>query len=367
MMMSITEFIGTCVVGITVLQCLIAGLNVLFRENLPKQFNSSHTLISILIPARNEEQTLPYLLEDLLRQRYQLFEVLVFDDESTDRTAEIVRSYASRDSRVKLFSSTGLPEGWYGKQYACHQLAKAAHGEYFLFLDADVRCREDFLERCLTFVEVRKLDLLSIFPKQEMFTVGEATVVPIMQFILLTLLPLPLVEKVSHPLVAAANGQVLLFKASTYKQLNVHERLRSVRADDIYSARLLKREGKRVSCLVGDDSIRCRMYQTYSDALQGFAKNILDMLCSSHVCAVGYVFMVSLGWIVVYSLPPLWFLVFLLCAVSSHLFVAMATRQNVLLYGLFAPLHRVHVFVLLLLHYGLRLFGRLQWKGRTLS
>ncbi|MCX7985218.1 MAG: glycosyltransferase [Bacteroidetes bacterium] len=364
--MTIGELLGYTVISVAVLQWCIAFVNAIVREKLPSENENSQALISILIPARNEERTIGLLLNDLLRQHYSSFEILIFDDESSDLTKEVVQTYANQDSRITLFSSSGLPQGWYGKQHACHYLAQQARGEYFLFLDADVRCTEKFLERCITYVEQRKLDLLSIFPKQEMRTFGEYATVPLMQYILLTLLPLPLVERTKHPLIAAANGQVLLFKASTYKQLAVHERLRSVRAEDIVGARLLKREGKKVSCLVGDDSIRCRMYEHYSDALIGFAKNIVDMFCSSHVCACGIVATTSIGWLFVLTLSSFWIIFYFLCVVSSHVIVGYTARQCALFYGLLAPVHRVHLLLILLLYYGLRSTGSLRWKGRSL-
>lgn len=96
-------------------------------------------LVSVLIPARNEADRMGPLLDDLMAQDCGILEILVYDDGSTDGTDRLVRAKMSKDPRIRLMSGSTLPEGWSGKNYACHRLAQEARGRYFLFLDADVR------------------------------------------------------------------------------------------------------------------------------------------------------------------------------------------------------------------------------------
>ena len=130
-----------CVV-FTVIQLLVSLVNLLFETNLPKTQDISTGLVSVLIPARNEANNIGNLLNDLVNQDYKNIEVIVFNDQSEDKTAEIVTEYTIRDSRISMISSAGLPDGWLGKNFACHSLAEQANGKYLLFLDADVTDRQ---------------------------------------------------------------------------------------------------------------------------------------------------------------------------------------------------------------------------------
>ncbi|HYQ59291.1 MAG TPA: glycosyltransferase, partial [Draconibacterium sp.] len=171
----------------TAIQLCVVLLNAIFRQPLPPCPNDFNPLVSILIPARNEEQNIGLLLQDIQQQEWQNLEVLVFNDQSTDKTAEIVESYTKTDQRFQLFNSDGLPEGWLGKNYGCYQLAQKAKGSYFLFLDADVRISGTIIAGTIAKVQQHKLGLLSIFPKQIMRSWGEYLTIPIMNFILLSL------------------------------------------------------------------------------------------------------------------------------------------------------------------------------------
>ncbi|MHB1253047.1 MAG: glycosyltransferase family 2 protein, partial [Candidatus Humimicrobiaceae bacterium] len=115
--------------------------NVLFKNinnfKLPESILKSPPLVSVLIPARNEEKNIRRILNSMIKQDYPNLEILVLDDGSTDETSQIVEKFAEKDSRVRLIKGGPLPKGWKGKCYACHQLSKVAKGEYFVFTDAD--------------------------------------------------------------------------------------------------------------------------------------------------------------------------------------------------------------------------------------
>jgi len=121
-------------------------------------------------------------------------------------------------------------------------------------------------------MQQRQCDLMSIFPTQEMYTLGEKITVPNMQIILLTLLPLPLVRLSGFPSLSAANGQFMLFRRDTYEKIEPHKQFRKSRAEDIEIARHMKRLRLRVSCLTGERDVRCRMYHSLAEAVEGFSK-----------------------------------------------------------------------------------------------
>jgi cellulose synthase/poly-beta-1,6-N-acetylglucosamine synthase-like glycosyltransferase len=139
--------------------------------------------VSVLIPARNEEQNLPATLSSVLANRGVEFEVVVLDDHSTDRTAEIVRAFAAKDARVRLESAPALPAGWCGKPHACHVLAQRANHPWLVFMDADVRLEPDALSRMVGFLTQRKVALASGVPRQELCTFSERLLLPLIHFV----------------------------------------------------------------------------------------------------------------------------------------------------------------------------------------
>lgn len=195
----------------------VSLVNLLLNPRLRTGNTNHHPLISILIPARNEESNLPVLMDSLLRQSYERYEVLIYDDESTDRTWEIIESYAEKDPRISGIKGSALPPGWLGKNHACHQLSLKAAGAYFLFLDADLCLHDDALTKAVFTIGHYHLDLLSVFPSQRMTSWGEKLTVPLMNWILLSMLPLVLVRKSKRNSLAAANGQFMMFPASSYR------------------------------------------------------------------------------------------------------------------------------------------------------
>lgn len=194
--------------------------------------------VSVLIPARNEEGNLGPTLDALLAQDCPLHEIIVLDDHSEDGTAALAESYAARTPLVQLIKGTDLPEGWLGKNWACYQLGHAATGESLLFLDADVHVKPGLIGAALAETDRYGLSLLSIFPDQKLGTLGEKAVVPIMHYILLTMLPLSFVRRFATPTLAAGNGQFMLFSAEDYEEIEPHEAVRTYVTEDIEAVKL---------------------------------------------------------------------------------------------------------------------------------
>ncbi len=315
-----------------VLQLLVSLINLIFREKPPAKKTEDEPLVSILIPARNEELNIGILLSDLLRQNYSNIEIIVFDDQSEDRTAEIVGIYAAKDKRIKLIKSDGLPAGWLGKNYACNSLAMIARGRYLLFLEADVRISGNIIASIVQFASTRNLSLVSIFPKQIMVTRGEKNSVPVMNYILLSLLPLMLVRKSFFPSLAAASGKFMFFERDIYKLVLPHQKLRANMVGDIETARMLKKLGYRIACLTGNNEVRCRMYRGFGEAVNGFSKNIAYFFGNSLLLAFLFWIVTTLGFIpVVTSLSAFWIIAYLLIYLLTRVFVSLASEQKVLI------------------------------------
>ncbi|MFN8208452.1 MAG: glycosyltransferase family 2 protein [Bacteroidales bacterium] len=361
------NYLAWIVIIFTAIQLMIVLVNLFFKQRLPAP-GKVNELVSVLIPARNEENRITALLDDLKRQEFGYIEVLVFDDLSTDRTADIVRQFASEDHRFRLISSSGLPDGWRGKNYACHSLADQARGKYYLFLDADVRISGNAIAGAIWLTEEEKLGLVSVFPKQIMITRGEQFTVPLMNFILLSLLPLILVKKSGFVSLSAANGQFMFFRSDVYRQYLPHSSLRNKSVEDIGIARYLKRKKVRIASLLGNDAISCRMYNNYAEAVEGFSKNVLMFFGNSMLAGLLFWLITSLGFIAVYFAFGVWTTgIYLAVFIIIRALISHMSQQ---------PVARNLVYIIpQQLALGSIIFGSLrgkirkgyQWKGRSIS
>lgn len=282
--------------SVALIRLVVALTNYLLRQPLPKVATQpEETVVSLIVPARNEADHLGALLNDLQAQQGIKVEILVYDDESTDSTAEVVKAAVVADSRVRLLSSSGLPPGWLGKNHACHEAALHAQGDYLLFVDADVNLGSGLVARAVDYLKHHRLSLLSIFPRQRCETVGEQLTVPLMNLILLSLLPLVLVRWSRRPVLSAANGQFMLFEAATYRRLLPHQHHKADRVEDIRIAHFYKKQRLRIATLAAEPDLTCRMYTSYDEAIEGFSKNVLHFFGGSALLATLYWTITTLG------------------------------------------------------------------------
>ena len=241
---------------------------------------------SVLIPARNEEATIERCVRAALAE--PVLEVLVYDDRSSDRTAEIVSSLVEEDPRVRLLQGVPLPAGWVGKAHACHRLAAEARGEVLLFVDADTTLRPGAVGA----LSGIRAPVATAFPRQVMGTVGEAAIVSLLHLTYTSWLPLRAIEWVSDPRVLAANGQVLRITREAYEATGGFEAVRGAIVDDMALCRHAKEQGLRVAFVPGDRVATCRMYGSGAEAWRGFAKNLYPGLGSPVTAvAVGLLYM----------------------------------------------------------------------------
>ncbi len=327
---------------------------------------NSLPMISVLIPARNEANNICSLLSDISYQNYPNIEILVYDDLSEDNTGELVKSCIERDGRIRLIGGKPLPAGWLGKNHACHQLALEAKGEYLLFLDADVRLRPSLLHNSFAHMKHHRLDLLSIFPVQEMCSLGEKITVPVMNWVLTGLLPLILTRISSRPSLSAANGQFMLFSTESYKKHMFHFSLKNSPVEDIGIFRLMKRLGYRTNTLLSNGDISCRMYGTWKEAVTGFSRNVAEYFGGSIPPALIFALLTTFGIIpVVLYLPPKLSASFIVLTVMHRLVISYISRQPLLQNLFLAPLQQLSFVVMVIAAIRHRLNRVLIWKGRN--
>jgi glycosyltransferase involved in cell wall biosynthesis len=360
--------IAYIIVVFAVVQFMIATANLIAETKLPPGKDSDNALVSVLIPARNEEVNIGTILNDLVHQHYKNIEVIVFNDLSGDRTAEIVEQFALLDTRIKLINSDILPDGWLGKNYACFSLSSVARGEYLLFLDADVRLGSNIIGNAISYLRHHHLGLLSIFPKQIIKSFGERITVPNMNYILLSLLPLFLVRKSGFSSLAAANGQFMFFNAGTYRLLSPHEKMKNNKVEDIAIARYFKNEKHPIACMLGDETIQCRMYAGFSDAVNGFSKNVTAFFGNSLSLSLLFWLATTFGWLIVlFFLPDLFFISYIIVILLTRIIISWVSEQDIVDNVLYTFLQQIACGLFIykaLLH---KYSKNHQWKGRNIS
>jgi len=248
----------------------VVAWNVLHWRRVDRRATATDT-ISILIPARNEEDRLPACLESLMGQ--QAGEILVYDDHSEDGTSSVIERFAERDPRVRRIAPSPLPPGWCGKNFACFQLASQASGDWLLFLDADVQLARGAAASIAGQAESRAVTLLSCWPGFVMHGFWENALMPMLNFLVFTLFPAPLASSRGDVSLGLAHGACILARRSVYQRLGGHTLVRNEIFEDTRLARAWRAAGERSLCLDGQDVVRVRMYSGLAEIWRGFQKN----------------------------------------------------------------------------------------------
>jgi glycosyltransferase involved in cell wall biosynthesis len=247
----------------------------------PPEVGSSYLLsLSVLIPARDEEGGIAAAVESVLASTGVNFEVIVMDDGSVDRTADIVEAIAKKDSRVRLERTQILPIGWNGKQHACWALANAAKHDLLCFVDADVRLTPECLARMIALLKRGRRGLVSGFPRQITETTVEWLLLPLIHFVLLGFLPIERMRNTTDPAFAAGCGQFILVRRDDYFACGGHAEIKTTMHDGLLLPRLFRKHGFRTDLADLTDLATCRMYRNARQVWQGLAKNATEGLAA---------------------------------------------------------------------------------------
>ena len=270
---------------LAVVSLVLAALPALMFLRNVRAFRRPVTLpstppISVLIPARNEEYGIRDAVRSVLRSTGVELEVIVLDDSSTDRTADIVRELAANDPRVRLETAPPLPPGWCGKQHACYTLSKLARHEVITFLDADVQLEPQALANMTGFLHSSKAALVSGFPRQ--ITVGllERLVIPLIHWLLVCYLPFDRMRKDLQPGLGAGCGQWFMTTKAAYEKVGGHSHplVRESLHDGIKLPRAYRTCGLMTDTCDSTHDATCRMYRSAGAVWNGFAKNAREGL-----------------------------------------------------------------------------------------
>jgi chlorobactene glucosyltransferase len=342
---------------------------------------SDAPLVSLIIPARNEAHNIRRCVESALTSDYPRLEVIVVDDHSTDDTGAIVREIAARDARLRVIVPPPLPDGWFGKQWACASGKEASAGEVLGFMDADTVQSSDLVTRTVNAMDSRGADVLSVAGTQELGGFWEKIVQP--QVFAILLQRYGGTESVSHSRFASqkiANGQCLWLRRAAYDALGGHAAVRDKVAEDLSLAQKYFRAGYTVALVLGLKQLSTRMYTSLRELVEGWGKNVyaggIDAMPAGAIGRV--VFPIVLVLPALFGVvPPVVLALGLLGVVGNNalLWASIATGANLvwwlLVYAwlrlspLYALLHPLGSAVLLYISVGAITRGRrVRWKGR---
>jgi len=335
----------------------------------PGEQGSSAPEVSVIIPARNEEDCLGSCLHSIVTQDAVDFEVIVVDDASTDRTRETASSFAN----VQVLDAAPLRPGRTGKSNALATGAIQARGTWLLFTDADTVHLPGSLARSVLEAQEHHAALLSYSPAQEVHGFWERAIMPV---VFAELTATFRTEDVNNPAspVAAANGQYLLIRRDVYQSIGGFASVSQSLLEDVDLARAVKRAGHRLYFRFGGDAVRTRMYRSFADLRQGWTKNLALLFPSSGQLAVKRALeflVVLLGAItaliaVLKDAPALALSAGVLAATAYALFLRRVRRAHFGWDANLLALFGLPVFVLLLRRSQLsHRRGTIVWKGRT--
>jgi chlorobactene glucosyltransferase len=244
------------------------------RPNLSDVAPVTGTPVTVIIPARNESDTIETVVRSILASAYRPFELIVVDDRSTDDTAAVVERLAAGEPRLRLVHGEALPDGWYGKPWACAQGAKAGSGALLLFTDADTRHEPELLGRAVGALERERADLVTVSPHQRCVTFWERLIMPQIWLLLGLRYHPRRVNRARRERDVIANGQFILTTREAYEAVGTHAAVRHEVAEDLALAQAYLRHGRRLHFAFAERLMETRMYQGLPQLIEGWSKNI---------------------------------------------------------------------------------------------
>jgi len=332
--------------------------------------------ISAIIPARNEQENIEAAVSSLSPQK-EIAEIIVVDDQSTDRTPEILSRLACAIPKLKTLRSGGLPSSWTGKNHALWLGAQSAKNDWLLFTDADTVHLPGSTARALNDARTHDAALVSYSPEQRTDTALEQALIP---FVYCRLAHRFSFDRICNPSLpdAAANGQFILIRRDAYEKSGGHQAVSALVLEDVALARRVKQAGFRIYFASGAGIARTRMYRNSFALFEGWTKNLYPLMGGTPASALREIAF-TFPWI---------FLAFLLCGIFAnehtaqlffgfsalalilrHLWYARELQANryplrfIIYYSLAAPLYAALVIASGWKHFR----GKVAWKGREYS
>ena len=326
--------------------------------------------VAILIPARDEEDSITAAVKSALGQELlDQFEVVVLNDASTDGTAEKLSAFTHPKLRV-INGEPELPQGWLGKNWACHRLSESVDADFLVFIDSDVTLEPAAVASAINSLTSNHLHLVSPYPRQLAPTLLARIVQPLLQWSWLTTVPLRITRKSLRPSLAVANGQFLVCRADSYQASGGHQGIKGEVLDDIELLRAFYRNGFTGSVIDGSEISTCQMYESNPALVSGYSKSLWNAFGGP----IGSLF-VNTFFLFVYVFPLVGFFIDavvlatlgLALGTIGRLVAAQTSNGRKLPDSLLHPISIVTFSALNLISWWRHLMGTNTWKSRDLK
>ena len=272
---------------------LIKSMTDSFRLTpyLDKFKNTSKTnpKVSIIVPARNEEEFIGKCLDSLIKQDYENYEIIVIDDSSEDSTGKIISEYAKKNPKIIPVSAKPKPEEWMGKNWACMEGYKKATGELLLFTDADTRHAQNVITLAVSHLNSFNLDALSAIPKLSTFDFW-------------TNITLPMISTFLHTRFSALNvnnpkkktgyffGSFFILKKSTYEEIGMHEGVKQEIIEDGALGKKVKELGYKMKMVRAEHLIEAVWARDRGTLWNALKRLMVPLYLQSGKVAIGIFF-----------------------------------------------------------------------------
>lgn len=345
-------------------------INALFGPYLRKRHSfEASPLVSVIIPARNEENNIANILDYLSLQTYDNIEIIVVDDASDDSTGEIVLSYSEKHPTIVLLRAPKPPDKALGKPNACAFGAARANGDYIIFVDADVELSPFAIENSLGWMMKFNLDFLSALPEQKNQTFSEKLFVPIVDALGYSSFILWSSLFVKIDFFAVANGQWIVVRKSAYEKCGGHSSVSDKIVEDVELAKLFKRKKFRILSLAGTGVVYSRMYENFEQIKRGFSKNLFGISANNaplFFILLGVFFIAGVGpYLSLFCELKLAYYSLALVAVWKTLF-SIVFKHNFFISAILHPIQYISFIYLALISYFKTKYGSIEWKGRKI-
>jgi chlorobactene glucosyltransferase len=234
----------------------------------------TRSMVSIILPVRNQAQTVTECVSSLVGLDYPEKEIIVVDGNSADGTRNILERF---DGKIRLIEEEPLPQGWVGKNWACHLGYKQAKGDLFLFTDGDSVHSRDSLTKTVNFLEETKADLVTLAPAAILRTFWEKLLQPPIFWLIMMFVGGKWVNDDKKPRWALGNGQYMLFRRDAYAKIGGHSAVRDRISEDYSLGRLIKAQGLRLRMVTASESLGVRMYSSLHEIWRGWRKNFYSV------------------------------------------------------------------------------------------